>query len=316
MRSALSTPILRICAIPLLAALVSGPAAAVDTPDATTAHTKCLGTVEAGARTPVPAGPYPFMAAGWGPEIGGGIMVSRWAEDWSCMAAAGRVPVLKAMPMGEAAQLTVSSEIRLRHAVTDNAELRRGHESGQTQLRAVLGGDLRFNPYVRVFGEMGTGHVDGHQDSATANFQNEASLQQLFVDLRASAGPMLVGTMIGRQEFSDGPRQLISLSDGPNLHRTWNGVRLYAHHARYRLGAFDLRATGLGRGGFDEKINHAEKLQGLNASFIVSKGEGPNTYLEPFWIHTENPVFRVAGKSGVDDRNTVGARLWGRLGCR
>lgn len=44
MRLTVSTTILRFCAIPLLAALVSEPAAAVDTPDTTTAHPKCLGT--------------------------------------------------------------------------------------------------------------------------------------------------------------------------------------------------------------------------------------------------------------------------------
>jgi hypothetical protein len=120
--------------------------------------------------------------------------------------------------------------------------------------------------------------------------------------------------MVGRQEFSDGPRQLVSLSDGPNIHRTWNGARLYVHGERSRVGAFDLRATRQRPGAFDEGINNAERLQGLNASLIVSPGAGPNVYLEPFWIHSEKPDFRSGGRIGRDVRDTLGARLWGRYG--
>ncbi|HZH44814.1 MAG TPA: alginate export family protein [Lysobacter sp.] len=303
-----------VLAAPLLAALTSATAFADEVAGSKPAHGKCLGTAQAGATKPVPADPYPLMAAGWGPELGNGLMASRWAEDWSGMAAAGSAPPLKAVGLGETAELTLSSELRLRRVASDNAHLARGNDFAQTQLRAVIGADLRINRYLRFFGEVGTGRVEGHPATAGANFRNTASLQQLFADVRGHVGSTLVGAMVGRQEFSDGPRQLISLSDGPNLHRTWNGVRLYVHGARYRFGAFDLRATRLGRGGFDEEVNHGEKLRGINASFIVSSGEGPNTYLEPFWIHSENATYRVAGRTGLDDRDTVGARLWGRLG--
>lgn len=274
-------------------------------------HTRCVGAPEAGTWTPTPADPYPLMAAGWGPELGGGMMASRWVEDWSGVKAAGHAPALKAIPLGGTARLSLSSEVRLRYATWNNAQLVRANDMHQAQLRAVIGADLRLDPHVRVFGELGTGQVDRRQDSAAANFQNDLSLQQLFVDIRAAAGETLAGAIIGRQEFSDGPRQLISLSDGPDLHRSWNGVRFYLHGARHRIGVFDLRATRLGRNGFDETVDHRETLQGFTASFVVSPGEGPNTYLEPFWFHTRNPAGRTAG---LDDRNTFGARLWGRIG--
>ena len=256
-----------------------------------------------------------LMAAGWGPELGNGLLASRWAEDWTGMRTAGRAPSLKAMPLGGQTFLTLSAEARFRYSASDNAQLARGSEVAQGQFRGIVGADLRVNPHLRVYGEIGTGQVDSGRDAATANFQNDVALQQLFVEIRGHVGAALVGAMIGRQEFSDGPRQLISLSDGPNLHRTWNGVRLYAHGARSRIGVFELRATQLGRGGFDEGIRHGERLRGINASLIVSQGEGPDTYLEPFWIHSENPGFRSAGRVGHDERDTVGLRLWGRRGA-
>lgn len=275
---------------------------------------KCVGTPAPGQSAPTPADPYPLMAAGWGPELGNGLMASRWAEDWSGVADAGHAAPGKAAAMGNAGHLTLGGEIRLRTVASDNAQLVAGRDVRQNQLRAVVGAHWIPGPHVRAYAELGAGRVDDGQAVAPANFQNDAALQQIFVDLRASPGDVMFGAMFGRQEFSDGPRQLISLSDGPNLHRTWNGVRLYGHGPRMRLGAFDFKATRLGGGALDETVNSGERLRGLTGSFIVTPGHGPNTYLDPFWYRTDNNAYRVAGVPGMDHRDTYGARLWGRAG--
>ena len=265
--------------------------------------------------TPTPADPYPRAAAGWGPDAGHGLMVSRWAENWPELRATGKASPFKAVPLERDAFLTLSAEARLRYDTFDNGQLIRNNNYQQGHFRGILGSDLRLNPNLRLYGELGTGQVAGRRHTATANFQNDTSLQQLFLDVRGHLGPPLVGAMVGRQEFADGPRQLVSVSDGPNLHRTWNGTRLYVHGRRLRLGAFDLRVTRLGRGAFDEKINRAEHLRGINASLVVSADGGANVYLDPFWIQSENPNFRSGGRIGRDRRDTYGARLWGRQGA-
>jgi EmrB/QacA subfamily drug resistance transporter len=269
-----------------------------------------------GSTAPTPADPYPLNAAGWGPEAGSGLFFSRWAEDWTGMRLSGKAPPFKAIPLGGDASLSLSFETRLRFDTFDNGQLTQGNHYEQSLLRSILGADLHLNSHLRLYGEIGTGRVEGRSQTAAANFQNSASLQQLFIDARGSIGSTLLGAMIGRQEFADGPRQLISLSDGPNLHRTWNGVRLYAHGHRWRLGAFDLSATRLEGGVFDEEIDHSERIRGLNASLILSPGPGDsNIYHDLFWIHSESDAFRSAGHTGQDDRDTFGARLWGRRGA-
>lgn len=275
---------------------------------------KCEGTAGPGTDAPTPADPFPLMAAGWGPEAGEGVFFSRWAEDWTGMRAADNARPLKAMPIGSEASLTLSAEARLRYDAYDNKQLKSSQNHKQGLFRGILGSDLRLNRNFRVYSEVGTGRVEGHRDLAPANFQNEASLQQLFLDARWNLDSMLLGTMIGRQEFADGPKQLISLSDGPNLHRTWNGVRVYAHDQRFRIGAFDLRVTKQERGVFDERMEDRERIQGLNASVIVSPTGGPNIYLDPFWIKSGNPAFRLGRLTGLDERSTYGARAWGRAG--
>lgn len=269
---------------------------------------------KAGTDSPTPADPYPLIAAGWGPEVGNGLFASRWAEDWRAMQAAGNAPALKAMSLGPEASLTLSAEARVRSDVYNKGQLKRGNDYSQGLFRGILGADLHLNQNVRLYGEVGTGLTEGRRAAAAANFQNAASIQQLFVDARQHIGSTLVGAMLGRQEFADGPRQLISLSDGPNIHRTWNGVRGYVHGERQRIGAFDLRVTRLMRGAFGEKINHAERIQGVNASQIVSSGDVFNTYIDPFWIRSKNPSFRYGSHVGLDDRDTLGVRAWGRTG--
>lgn len=278
--------------------------------------TTAFGQTAAPGRTDAtPADPYPISAAGWGPPAGDGRFMSRWAEDWTGLRAVGDAPPLKAIPLTDEASLTLSTELRFRHDAYDNAGVTQRGSYAQSNVRGLVGADLRFNPNIRVYAEVGTAGVDRWPGDAPANFRNDAALQQLFVEGRGHLGSMLVGAMIGRQEFADGPRQFLSIADGPNLRRTWNGVRLYAHGGNFRVGAFHLRSTRLAPGWFDEGIDDGVELYGLNASFIVSPGRGgSNIYLDPFWYHTTNPTYRSGGRSGLDTRDTYGARLRGRRG--
>jgi hypothetical protein len=247
------------------------------------------------------ASPYPLSAAGWGPTLPNGTFVSRWANA--------------ERPDASHERVTLSAETRMRFDTYDAAQLTKGNDFDQGLFRSSLGAEWRIHQSLRAYGEVGLGSVEGRRDLATANFQNDASVQQLFADYRMAIGPDIVGVMAGRQEFADGPRQLVSVSDGPNLHRTWNGVRLYAHGRRLRLGVFDFRGTRLGRRAFDETINYAERLQGVTASVVISPvGEEPSVFFDPFWFHTENPLFRSGGRTGPDVRDTYGLRVWGKRG--
>lgn len=212
------------------------------------------------------------------------------------------------------ALIALNAEARLRYDSFNNAQAMQGNDHQQTLLRGILAASLRVGQHLRVHGEAGTGQVWGRRDIAGANFQNAASLQQFYVDASTSMGNASFGATVGRQEFADAPKQLLSVGDGPNLHRSWNGVRLYAVAGWLRASAFDLRATRLGRGQFDESINHGERLQGLNANLSMPGSSETALSLDPFWLHSENPAFRVGGRIGLDARDTVGLRLWGRHG--
>ena len=182
----------------------------------------------------------------------------------------GTESAAKSLSLGHSTALTLSAEARLRFDSLKNAQQNKTYEQGL--FRGVVGADARWNRHIRAFAEFGTAQVRGHKGAASANFQNALSLQQALVEASSSYGGLNVSAMVGRQEFADGPRQLISLSDGPNLHRSWNGARLYVESEHIRLGTFTLRATRLARGAFDEGINSGETLNGMNARLAIITG--------------------------------------------
>ncbi|KQX01448.1 hypothetical protein ASC94_02150 [Massilia sp. Root418] len=209
--------------------------------------------------------------------------------------------------------LELNTQTRLRYDSHNNAQLTPGNDYRQGLFRGVLGANLQFSPGFGAYAEVGTGQVAGRRTTASANFQNAASLQQLYVKGCGNIGGATFGVQAGRQEFADGPRQLLSPGDGPNLHRSWNGVRMSLKGERWRIGAYGLRATKLARGALDEEVNHGERLRGLNVS-LTTAAEKADGALDAFWIHSRNPALRSGRGSGVDERDTAGLRRSGKRG--
>jgi hypothetical protein len=218
----------------------------------------------------------------------------------------------------DAAALTFGGEARLRYVTVQDARLVPGNDTTQAQFRGLFHADYRVGPQLRFHGEIGTGQVDRDRDAATASLQNRAALQQLYVDIRngaeAADGKPLFGATIGRQEFAEGPRQLLSVGDGANLRRTWNGVRAYAHAPGYDIALFELRATRLAPGAFDDGIRDDAVLRGAVARIALAHGEGRAASLQPFWLHTTMAVAGTNAGGAGDVRDTLGARLQGNRG--
>jgi hypothetical protein len=269
--------------------------------------------------------PYPSVAAGWG-GYSENFATSRWAEDWSKRKEAGTAPPLKAMPLfgRDDINLTISGELRIRDEMYDDGGLVRHNDYHNVELRAIVGADLHIGEHFRFYGELGHATVWGQGNGYTviykgttisAGYQNKVSAQQFFGEARTMIGSnVLVGVMAGRMEFSDGPKQLISVSNGNSLHRTFNGFRTYLHTDRFRLSVFRGYVTLLGLGGFDEHVNHGEELTAVNGSLsLVPYSKTSSLFLDPLWYHTFN-LKDPGAKSGLGHRDTYGARFWGRRG--
>lgn len=207
--------------------------------------------------------------------------------------------------------IDLSGEVRLRYDHYESAGLRCDVDYGQTLVRGIIGADLHLSPNIRLRADVGTGQAWGKHGNAPPSIQNTASLQQAFVEVGQRAGSAQLSALIGRQKFAEGPRQLISVGDGANLHRSWNGIRLQAQNDRARIGAFRFKATRLKHGFLDEHADDAEELHGLYGDLTLDRTHRANSRVDAFWLHrrkTSQPPGEANGRNGT---TTFGVKLSG-----
>jgi hypothetical protein len=265
--------------------------------------------------------PYPIEAAGWSRPRSAYFFDSHWEEDWSALQEQGKAPPLKAMPLfNDLATLTLSAEDRLRTHTYGNGQLTPRNDYTELQNRTLVGADLRVTPYFRLYTEFGRGDLseDGNPEVQSVQGRQKTSLalQQMFGEINYHWDGYLVGAMIGRMEWTDAPEQLVSIGNGPNLHATWNGYRLYLHTKWFRLGYFEAYPTVYNLGGneFNQTISHQEWLHSATASFqLLNAGPRMNAFLTPLYIDNFNKNSSQGGTTGEDHRYTYGARLVSRL---
>lgn len=267
---------------------------------------------------------YPEAASGYGAKVGPRFYLARWAEDWSYLRdpskRTGAFDALKFIPLDQDGDiyLTLSDEQRLRHDTISNPGLRAGRATNAILLRNVVGADLHLGKNIRVFGQLASGVQEGGYFGAVTPVQrNDLIVQQLFAEVKGEIGlGITAGVRVGRQDFQDGPIQLVSIQENPNIHITFDGVRAYATGRHARLGVFDLRYTRLGVDAFDDPTDHSRRFSGATAGFMVpTKLLGTSKlYFDPFFYYLRNRNQRWGSTVAREERRFWGARLWGDVG--
>ncbi|QVM84748.1 alginate export family protein [Novosphingobium decolorationis] len=283
------------------------------------------------ASTPAPAGkdplasPFPAEADGLGPRLGPHYRLLRGAEDWRFMGREGapddRFAPLKAIPLDGGGDVTLSLSGGQRTSVSHSTRPLLNDTRSRTEWlsRTNLAADLRIGPAVRVYGQLVSGHIFGTNETRHVPvWENDLIVQQLFTEIRAPVASGVARITIGRQEFFDGPRFLISPRENPNIRVSMNCARLSMDWSRVRFTVFDFTPTAQGNGIFDDGIGNGETFSGGLASLLLARNRAQGTndaiYLDPFYYHYTREQRTSGLLSGSDRRETWGARLWGHWG--
>ncbi|WP_232512339.1 alginate export family protein [Novosphingobium sp. PP1Y] len=275
------------------------------------------------ARDPLKS-PYPAQADGQGPRTGPNYTMLRGAEDWRFLAnpKAKRdwASPLKYIALDDEGYISLSLNGDQRTSVSVSTRPLLSDSTDRIEIlsRTTLGADLRIGPAVRVYGELASGHISGKNETRhLANFENDLVVQQLFAEVRAPVASGVARVTVGRQEFFDGPRFIISPRDNPNIRVSMNGARLSMDWKRFRFSAFYFEPTDPGNGFLDDGIGNGETLTGAYGSFLLT-GEGDagkgRIFFDPFYYNFEDTDRKLGPISGKDRRETYGARLWGSRG--
>ena len=276
---------------------------------------------------PVPTfpNPYPAAALGNGPR-GGPYFIMRWAEDWSDLGKpdANRSDLfdpLKFLPLRQdgSVYLTLSGETRARLNFTTNPRLREARAEEQYLIRNVVGADLHLGPSFRAFGEVASLAAFGSPGVDASPMQkNDLLVQQLFGEIVVPVGKTRISVRVGRQEFADGPPNIVHLRPAPNVYTSLDGVKFSVDTSRFRASLFDFKTVQLGRGAFDDPTNDRERFRGVSTSFVLPTfnafGGKAKLFFDPLVWNHRNKDKRWGTTLATDDRNFYGARLWGAVG--
>lgn len=240
------------------------------------------------------------------------IQWHRWDEDWRafCDPLLRTEPLdrLKCMRLGRGATLTLSGEIRERYETVDNPGFGIEQSSDQVLLhRAWVGADLRFGDRARAFVEVGYLDQNGRKGEPEATDINRFDVFQAFVDVNAPVGQGQATLRAGRMEMSFGSQRFVSVREGPNAHRTFNGARAFWERSGHRIDTFITRPTAIERDSFDDSADANERFWGVYNTMPIG---GPFK-LDTYYFGYRRSTATYAAGEGLEKRHSVGARLFG-----
>lgn len=211
--------------------------------------------------------------------------------------------------------LSIGGEARARYEIDTNPGFGAGEEDsdGAFLHRYALSADLQVGRSLRFYGELASAFAEGQLEGPGPVDENTLEFQNLFVELRDEIGSGLEAhARIGRQELNIGSGRLVSIRDGPNVRRTFDGVRVGLTHGDWSIEGLGFGVRGDESGSFDDRIFEDEALWGVYATL----GDAPllpgSADFFYFGFDEDNAIF----DQGIADetRHTLGTRFHGREG--
>lgn len=178
-------------------------------------------------------------------------------------------------------------------------------------IRSFLSADLKLGPYLRTFVEFVSGQLPIWSVSPPGTQLDRLDLLQGYGELNL---PVAAGSLMlrgGRQEMSFGSSRLVSVREGTNVRRAFDGVRAaWIAAPDQRVDAFIVRPVIPLSGLFDDKSDPAQGFWGV---YWTSPVPGlPALKADLYYLGLERENARFAQGTADERRHTVGSRLFGK----
>lgn len=175
--------------------------------------------------------------------------------------------------------------------------------------RTLLHADLHFGDHVRLFGTLGIHQAFGKDRPTGPSDRNGADVQQLFVDLMPDAEGRW-RARLGRQELLFSPTQrFISVREGPNIRRSFDGAVVTRRTSGLRVDAFYLNPVAIELGAFNDSRDRSQDFYGVYASRLLGDDS-----LDLYWLRLDRDRVRFGGVLGDERRTSFGVRFAGKSG--
>ncbi len=210
-------------------------------------------------------------------------------------------------------QLSLGAEARLRYEFVRNAGFGAAARDSQHVLlqRYVLLADWHLISGVRVFGQLNSALEDGRSVRPLVLDENRLEIQNLFLDWKIALDDRRTGLIrIGRQELLFGSGRLVDVREGPNVRRTFDGVRFDLAPSTGLLSLFAVRPRQDETGAFDDDSSDTLGLWGLYATWPEQLWQGAR--LDLYYLGFEDETAFFVQGTAEEQRHTLGTRLSGR----
>lgn len=213
--------------------------------------------------------------------------------------------------------LTVSGEARPYYENYRNRDF--GAEprdaNGYYLQRLMLGLDFHFGGRARAFVQLKSGVEAGRNGGPAPPDENRLDVNQAFVEL--GLGPEIAGgrdggkhrlaLRVGRQELNYGAGRLVSVREGPNVRRGFDGAKIIARLGGWRADAFAVKPVEDDFGFFDDAPAAPQTFWGVYATRTVNSPL--KTTLDLYYLGLDRKRARFDQGAAREIRHTVGARL-------
>lgn len=241
----------------------------------------------------------------------------RYAEEWSHMGNPGNRSrswhKLKWIDLGEHTHLSLGGDLKWRSEYIDAPYFGVNDEEADFYVlqRIVAHGDLRINPNIRVFTQLGYHKSFGRK--AEFPFDDDRTdFQQGFIDVTRGTSAHGAGIRIGRQEIVLSPR-FTTPRGALNIRAAFDGVRGWVGRGQLHLDAFATWPVVNKSGAFDDRADDNQRFDAARLTYTFGKTN--QWYVKGSAHRIDRELTTVGFFTGRDNRTSWSIRLKGHVGA-
>jgi Alginate export len=171
--------------------------------------------------------------------------------------------------------------------------------------------DLHWNRRLRLFAQLKSGIETSRSSGPRTVDEDLLDLHQAFLDVKLTgSGERSLMLRAGRQEMSYGHQRLVDFREGPNVRRSFDGVKAILQTKGWRADVFVTRPVRTKRGVFDDSPDPEKAFWGIYATRRLTTTLG----LDVYYLGLSDDAASYDQGTAKETRHTNGARLFGKSG--
>jgi hypothetical protein len=207
--------------------------------------------------------------------------------------------------------LSIGGEARIRYETYRNVGFGSGvqDKNGYFLGRFLLHADWQFGKNFRVFTQLQSGLQAGRNGGSRPTDEDRLDVHQAFFDYKSLLSQKRSLTIrAGRQEIEFGSGRLISASEGLNVRRSFDAVRLIYTQEKWTTNVLFAKLVATKKGFFDDISQSNLTYWGIGAIRLRPKSKGGISF---YYQGLDRKSARFNQGTAREIRQTFGSRIWG-----